>query len=102
MLRAVSEQDAYANLLLPRMLSAKHLSGRDAALATELGYGTLRARGTLDEILALCIDRPLAELDPPALDLLRLGAYQGLRTRIPPHAAVARARRSAASRTTQV
>ena len=28
------------------------LSGRDAAFATELGYGTLRGGGTLDEILA--------------------------------------------------
>ena len=35
-----------------------------------------------------CVDRPLAEVDPPVLDLLRLGAYQLLRTRVPPHAAV--------------
>ena len=35
------------------------LAGRDAALATELGYGTLRALGTLDEILAR-VHRPRA------------------------------------------
>ena len=89
LLRAVAEQDAYANLALARLLEAHQLSGRDAALATELGYGTLRALGTLDEILARCVDRALAEVEPGVLDVLRLGAYQALRTRVPPHAAVA-------------
>lgn len=88
-LRAVEAQDAYANLVLPRLIAARGLSGRDAALATELGYGTLRAIGTIDEILGRCIDRPLSDVEPGVLDLLRLGAYQALRTRIPPHAAVA-------------
>jgi 16S rRNA (cytosine967-C5)-methyltransferase len=89
LLRAVKEQDAYANLALPRILAAHGLAGRDAALATELGYGTLRALGTLDEILTRCVDRTLADVDAGVLDVLRLGTYQALRTRIPPHAAVA-------------
>jgi 16S rRNA (cytosine967-C5)-methyltransferase len=85
----VAAQDAYANLVLPRLLDERRLSGRDAALATELGYGTLRAAGTLDEIVAACLDRrPLSGLQPEVLDLLRLGSYQVLRTRVPPHAAV--------------
>jgi len=89
LLRAVADQDAYANLVLPTLIRDAKLDTRDAGLATELGYGTLRAAGTLDEILARCVDRPLAEVDVAVLDLLRLGAYQVLRTRIPPHAAVA-------------
>jgi 16S rRNA (cytosine967-C5)-methyltransferase len=89
LLRAVGEQDAYANLALPGLLAEHGLSGRDAALATELGYGTLRALGTLDQIVARCVDRPLTGVDGGVLDVLRLGAYQLLRTRIPPHAAVA-------------
>lgn len=89
MLQAVSEQDAYANLVLPRQLSEAGLTGRDAALATELGYGTLRASGTLDEVLRRCASRDLADIQTPVLNLLRLGAYQLLRTRIPTHAAVA-------------
>ncbi|HEY3713635.1 MAG TPA: transcription antitermination factor NusB [Jatrophihabitantaceae bacterium] len=89
LLRGVAEQSAYANLLLPSLIGGRGLSGRDAAFATELGYGTLRALGTLDEILDACIDRPLSTVDGPVLDVLRLGAYQALRTRIPPHAAVA-------------
>ena len=88
-LRAVSGHDAYANLVLPGLLAERRLDGRDAALATELAYGTLRAQGTYDAILAACVDRPLDRLDPELLDLLRLGTHQLLATRIPPHAAVA-------------
>lgn len=87
-LRAVDADDAYANLVLPRELRAHRLTGRDAALATELAYGALRGRGLYDAVLAACVDRPLTALDPPVLDVLRLGAHQLLATRIPGHAAV--------------
>ncbi len=87
-LKAVREDDAYANLVLPRLLRERGLEDRDAALATELAYGTLRAKGQLDAIISTCVDRPLDKVDPPVLDVLRLGAYQLLRTRIPTHAAV--------------
>ncbi len=85
---AVTARDAYANLLLPGLLRERRLTGRDAALATELTYGTLRARGTLDAIVAAASDRAADETDPRVRDLLRLGAYQLLYLRIPPHAAV--------------
>ncbi|MCB8903217.1 MULTISPECIES: RsmB/NOP family class I SAM-dependent RNA methyltransferase [unclassified Streptomyces] len=91
-LRAVDERDAYANLVLPPLLKKAREGGnfdsRDAALATELVYGTLRRQGTYDAIIAACIDRPLREVDPPVLDVLALGAHQLLGTRIPTHAAV--------------
>lgn len=87
-LREVSESDAYANIALPRLLRTLGVSGRDAALATELTYGTLRGQGTYDALLGRCVHQPLDTLDAPVLDLLRLGAHQLLRTRIPPHAAV--------------
>jgi 16S rRNA (cytosine967-C5)-methyltransferase len=86
-LRAVADRDAYANLLLPALLSERGLTGRDAAFATELTYGTLRGRGTYDAILAACSDRD--EIDPPVRDVLRLGAHQLLATRVGRHAAVA-------------
>jgi 16S rRNA (cytosine967-C5)-methyltransferase len=91
LLRAVDERGAYANLVLPGMLRERRIdgvNGRDAAFATELAYGTLRGRGTYDAVLAACVDRPLAQLDPPVLDLLRLGSHQLLAMRVPVHAAV--------------
>jgi 16S rRNA (cytosine967-C5)-methyltransferase len=87
-LRAVAERDAYANLVLPGLLRRARLHGRDAGLATELAYGTLRGRGTYDAVLAACIDRPLDQVDPAVLDGLRLGVHQLLNTRVPQHAAV--------------
>jgi len=87
-LRAVSEQDAYANLALPALLRERGLTGRDAAFATELTYGTCRTRGLLDAIISSAAGRPVTQIDGVLLDLLRLGAYQLLRTRVEPHAAL--------------
>ena len=89
LLLAVAERDAYANLLLPELLNQRRLTGRDAALATELSYGTLRGQGTYDAVLSICSDRDLAALDPAVRQVLRLGAHQLLATRVQPHAAVA-------------
>ena len=88
LLRAVREDDAYANLELPRILSSEGLTGRDAGFATELAYGTLRMRGWYDAILEQCVDRPLEKVEPVMLDILRLGAHQILSMRVPDHAAV--------------
>ncbi|PZU31511.1 MAG: methyltransferase [Microbacterium sp.] len=87
-LRAVHTSDAYANLLLPRAIARAGLSGADAALATELAYGTLRREGTYDAIIADAAGRPVSAVDPAVLDALRLGAHQLLAMRTPSHAAV--------------
>ncbi len=87
-LRAVREDDAYANLVLPGLLRRRGLDPRDAGFATELTYGTLRGQGLYDAVVALCTDRPIAQIDPAVLDALRLGAHQLLATRVPAHAAV--------------
>ncbi|AXK45135.1 RsmB/NOP family class I SAM-dependent RNA methyltransferase [Brachybacterium saurashtrense] len=86
-LRLVREEDSYANLVLPRLLREHRVSGRDAAFTTELFYGSLRAQGRLDAILAACIDRSLEKVEPALLDVLRLGAYQLLDMTVAPHAA---------------
>lgn len=88
LLHAVHVDDAYANIAMPEILARAGLSPRDAALATELAYGTLRWQGLYDAILAECVDRPLGELDGRLLDVLRLGAHQVINMRVPAHAAV--------------
>lgn len=87
-LRQVSSQDAYANLVLPGALSAAGITGRDAAFATELTYGSLRAQGLLDAVITEASGRPVNRIDETVLDALRLGTYQILRTRVDDHAAV--------------
>lgn len=87
-LRAVSESDAYANLLLPQTITEAALSPQDAALATELTYGTLRRRGTYDAVIESAAGRPIEQIDSAVLDALRLATHQLLATRVASHAAV--------------
>jgi 16S rRNA (cytosine967-C5)-methyltransferase len=90
-LLAVSSNDAYANLLLSASLRERGLRGQEAALATELVYGTLRNRSCYDAVISLCADRDLDQIDPPVLAVLRLGTHQLLGMRTKAHAAVATA-----------
>ena len=88
LLRTVREDDAYANLVMPQILHGHGLGGRDAAFATELGYGTLRGSGWYDAILATCVTRPWQKVEPALRDVLRMGTHQLLAMRVPDHAAV--------------
>ena len=86
-LRAITAEDAYANLALAEHTAG--LSARDAAFATELVAGTCRGLGLYDAIVVSAGGRPLRSLQPAVVDLLRLGAHQLLELRVPSHAAVA-------------
>ncbi|MHB1171515.1 MAG: RsmB/NOP family class I SAM-dependent RNA methyltransferase [Lacisediminihabitans sp.] len=85
---AVRESDAYANLLLPVKLERARLGTKDAALATELSYGTLRRQGYYDAVIALVAGRRIEQIDPAILDVLRLAVHQLLSMRVAQHAAV--------------
>ena len=86
LLRAVDD-GAYANLEMPAILRRHRLEGRDAAFATELGFGTIRWQGFYDAVIADAAGRPLTRIDPQVLDVLRLGAHQLLGMRVATHAA---------------
>ena len=62
---------------------------RDRALLTELAYGVVRRKGTLDAVIAPQSRRPLPRLAGPVRVALRLAVYQMLfLDRVPVHAAV--------------
>lgn len=85
----VTETGAYSNLQLNRTLQDAQLSKADAALVTELVYGTIQRQVTLDYWLGQFAAKGLSKLQPWVLQLLRLSAYQLLYLdRIPAHAAV--------------
>lgn len=84
----VTDHGGYSNLVMRAALDRSGLTGADRRLVAELAYGTLRRLRSLDWALARHVDRPLHRVDPRALAALRVGAYQLLFTRIPPHAAV--------------
>jgi 16S rRNA (cytosine967-C5)-methyltransferase len=88
-LQRVADDDAFADIALDAEIAARGLSARDAGLATEIVYGTLRWQRYLDWILAPHSRRRLTSLDTRVLVLLRMTAYQiAFLERIPPFAAV--------------
>jgi 16S rRNA (cytosine967-C5)-methyltransferase len=85
----VDTRKAYADILLDQTLRKTRLDERDRALLTELTYGTLRWRGTIDSRLRENLTRPLDKVDARLLNLLRLTYYQLIYLdRIPVYAAV--------------
>ncbi|MEF3305761.1 16S rRNA (cytosine(967)-C(5))-methyltransferase RsmB [Paenibacillus sp. GYB003] len=88
-LTRVETEGAYSNLLLNRLLQKHPLDRADAGLATELVYGTIQRKNTLDYYLNRFVAAGVAKLEPWVRNLLRLGLYQLLYLdRIPEHAAV--------------
>jgi 16S rRNA (cytosine967-C5)-methyltransferase len=66
-----------------------HLDPRDAGLASDITFGTLRHRGELDALIAACSRRAVERLDPAVRIAIEMALYQ-LRflDRVPDHAAV--------------
>jgi len=81
---------AFASDVLDEIYRARPaVTGPDRRLATHLVLGVTRRRASLDALVAPFINRPLANVEPPVLDVLHLGAYQiAFLDGIPPHAAV--------------
>jgi len=86
----VEQGGAFANLALDGALrAAGALEPREAALATELTYGTLRWQLQLDRALAVHSDRPPEDLDAGVRTALRVSAFELLHhSRVPARAAV--------------
>jgi len=92
----VNGTDQRARELLEHELTRSSFDRRDRDLTTELVYGTLRRRGTLDQVVGQFVRRPLANVQPRVLEILRLGAYQLLfLDKVPASAAVNEAARIA-------
>jgi len=88
-LLSLEKSSSFADVLVDRQLSSGALHGPDRGLLTELVFGVLRRRGSLDYIIGECSTQKLAKLERPVLILLRLGLYQMLYLdRIPVSAAV--------------
>jgi 16S rRNA (cytosine967-C5)-methyltransferase len=88
-LLAGRRHDAFVQELLDQHLRQTPLEPADRRLATQLVYGVLRRRGTLDALLRPLVTRQPHQVEPWLWDTLRLGAYQlALLTSVPPHAAL--------------
>lgn len=85
----VLKNGAYTNIAINKYLRSHEITDLERRLLTELVYGTIKALGTLDWYLTQCVSRPLAKIEAPILNVLRLGVYQILyMDKIPESAAV--------------
>jgi 16S rRNA (cytosine967-C5)-methyltransferase len=65
------------------------LGGADRRFVTQLVYGVMRRRATLDALIEPFLHKPLHALQDRVLDVLHLGAFQlAFLTHVPKHAAV--------------
>jgi 16S rRNA (cytosine967-C5)-methyltransferase len=88
-LQEIEHKGAYTDIALDRVLRSANLEARDRGLTTELVYGIVRQRRSLDALID-CLGKKKAAQQPPLLrSILHLGLYQ-LRylTQVPPSAAV--------------
>lgn len=89
--RILLQEDRRGTWIREQLAPARGALGdaRDQALLTELTYGVVRRRGTLDRILDVVGRRPVHRLGSEVRTALRLGLYQVLfLDRVPAHAAV--------------
>lgn len=88
-IRASFERDAHTERAFRQAADGRGLDGRERGQAQRLAFGTVQRRGTIDAALEGLLDRPLRDLDPPVLAVLRLGIYELLfADGTPDHAAV--------------
>jgi 16S rRNA (cytosine967-C5)-methyltransferase len=85
-LLTIDKSQAYSNLLLHQTIEKYKIDAKDRALLTELTYGTLQHKLTLDYYLEPFIK---GKVDIWVRWLLRMSLYQmNYLSKIPPHAAV--------------
>jgi 16S rRNA (cytosine967-C5)-methyltransferase len=83
------EHRAFAAELVDEALSKTPLAANDRRFVTQLVFGVVRRKGTLDALLRPFIRTPLHAVQDRVWDVLHLGAFQlAFLTQVPKHAAV--------------
>lgn len=85
-----TERDkSYSNIEIDSAIKRFGLIGAEKGLYTNIVYGVIEHKLTLDYFISLISERPLVKLDPEVLTILRMGLYQLIwLDRVPESAAV--------------
>lgn len=75
-LKLILDEGAYSNIALRNQLNKYQVKEQDKALITEIVYGTLKYKYTIDTILSGMVRDPLDKLDKNILNILRISIYQ--------------------------
>ncbi|HHW48183.1 MAG TPA: 16S rRNA (cytosine(967)-C(5))-methyltransferase RsmB [Clostridiaceae bacterium] len=74
----INEKGAYSNISINRHFAASKLKEIDKAFATELVYGTIRWKLTIDWVIEKFSSVKLSRISPWIMNILRMGVYQTL------------------------
>lgn len=75
-LKQILDEGAYSNIALRNQLNKYQVKEQDKALITEIVYGTLKYKYTIDTILSGMVRDPLDKLDKNIVNILRISIYQ--------------------------
>lgn len=67
---------AYSNIVLGHELNKSNLSDKDKSLVTEIVYGTIKYKYSIDKILKKFLDKKFDKTDKFILNILRITIYQ--------------------------
>lgn len=85
-LESVEKNQSYSNLLLNNLINKHQLSSADSGLLTEITYGTIQRKMTLDYFLKSYIKNP-KKTQSWVINLLRISVYQMVYLdKVPDHA----------------
>lgn len=75
-LEQILSKDAYSNIVLRNTLNKYNLQDNDKALVTEIVYGTIKYKYTIDTILNHYLKKGIKSIDTYTLNILRSAVYQ--------------------------
>lgn len=85
----IEKDAAFSNLALDVVLSKSQLDTRDKSFVSNLFYGVIERKITIDYNLSLYLTKPIKKLKSDVLTIMRMGAYQILfMDKVPDSAAV--------------
>lgn len=73
---SIFEKGTYSNIILSQELNKSNLGDKDKGLVTEIVYGTLKYKYTIDVILKHFLDKNFIKLEALILNTLRIAVYQ--------------------------
>ncbi|MCX7748113.1 MAG: 16S rRNA (cytosine(967)-C(5))-methyltransferase RsmB [Clostridia bacterium] len=85
----INEKDAYSNIAVNKHLESHSLNPLDKAFVTDMVYGTLKWRLSIDWVIGHFSSVKIKKISPWILNILRMGVYQLLyMEKVPESAAV--------------
>lgn len=75
-LNKVLSHDGYSNIVLGKNLKDKSIDVKDKALITEIVYGTIKYKYSIDIIIKKFLKTNIKKINPGVLNILRMSIYQ--------------------------